>query len=1035
MKYRQASPRNEWKEYTEEHGKILRYLEQAVTDIKNKEERDPVALVGPYRTGKTQLLYEIFTYAWEEKQTPALYTSANNIFRKFEHRSEEDKDIATWLSEEVTRQAEALANGEAVDWLPNWDSPEQRDEFLSSVNSSDIDNTANAILLVDEIEQAYTTLREGDFVDDDNPLRVLLDDTTGVFQIWAFGLVSAYELGEADYARFDEQRLPILDVDNVKHTLEEHGKDPRLATGIWWLSRGRIGWTNKLVDESPTSLEGIADWVQERSEDEFEGVTPIKSNVWSDSNIPVSSWDEARRAVIFLEDSLDSWKISHETGDAISGDNISSLSLEIIEDITTVDLSGTAKGLIEENLERLTRNLVPADQPTSNEQKFLPANILNEFEDVKGFISLLSDLIVSFEGSTDARADATRVLQSIERDPSEFQSQWGERFYNYIEESEGISAWCPRPAIINQAYPPVAVDPTQLTGKSRENLENDLNRGIEVESPISEIGIEQEIRFCPNKETLFNEFRAAKKPRALNKNYILFTTQNEEDIDLSNSDYRLKDLNRVHLVPWGATRLWDFVVHLNTYLDNEHDMEPPISEHKINTAISEETNRENRSTISTLFEQLNNITETKARNGVDKFLDYYSRRDANQPIWSEDLAGTAGPPDNPPAVYGQGSISRHALAYTLACSRFDIDGFESVADISSVLYEGTQDGYLRNEGNDFGFTQFVDDTLTDQGVTGELERLWRKYRTEERTRDPSIEHFQKLMVELSIESESTDNDLDELWEVLTDMDAQEEDVPVINNTAFGGTLPSRFAWGLLLEEMAVQRNDEVLTAAQSLKESTESLKTRLEDLREDIQTKNEKLEPPDDFGNKVVIRGERIEQRESHLSDIEERIDSLIELCEDHKGFSGIGEVYNIIISSYIRGFERDVSLIEGTLLRTTLMGVDNLLGAYEQTKDEIEDNREIYEYIQMDKEEVVSEFESSLDDMFNFVKIAGSDSIPPTSQETIEEIDESTEESADMLRQLRKTIDELQRKINNQKQKQQELSEQFASLAETVSR
>jgi hypothetical protein len=171
-----------------------------------------------------------------------------------------------------------------------------------------------------------------------------------------------------------------LDSENIQNKLSEKEKDERLATGIWWLSRGRIGWANKLVNEAPSSLQDVGEWVRERSEEDFEGVTPIDNNVWNDPKISANKRDDARKSMVFLNDSYEKWSISHDDDDAISAETVSNLSLDIIREISPMELSGDAQELLEKNLDRLSNNYVPAD--SSAEGKYLPANFLNESEDV-----------------------------------------------------------------------------------------------------------------------------------------------------------------------------------------------------------------------------------------------------------------------------------------------------------------------------------------------------------------------------------------------------------------------------------------------------------------------------------------------------------------------------------------------------------------------------------------------------------------------------------------------------------------------------
>jgi len=92
-----------------------------------------------------------------------------------------------------------------------------------------------AILLIDEVEQAYLSVTQRVRADDRSPLRAWLEEET--FKVFAFAAGSLYVLGRADRERLTVRPIPPIHPEAVRKLF------PNLPSGavngMWWLSRGK----------------------------------------------------------------------------------------------------------------------------------------------------------------------------------------------------------------------------------------------------------------------------------------------------------------------------------------------------------------------------------------------------------------------------------------------------------------------------------------------------------------------------------------------------------------------------------------------------------------------------------------------------------------------------------------------------------------------------------------------------------------------------------------------------------------------------
>jgi len=1018
MKQRLASPEKPWADITPQHKSLRKSVEDIIESIDENEpsefDYDPLAVVGPYRAGKTQLLYHSFHCAWNNG-IPALYTDAQSIFDEFE--ASDANTISEWLSDRVTSQIESLLDGDSADWLPNWDSSELEEDFIADVGELESVDTSRVVLLVDEIEQAYTHLRSNDLVDDENPLRVLLDDTQGVYQIWAFGLVSAYEfLGEADYARFEEVRLPLLTVDDVRQRLDDQDKTTEIANGIWWLARGRIGWINKLVEEAPASEEGLSDWISSLGTLNFDGLTPINKEVWTESTVDKNRWDQARRASLFLQGEYEDWQVRGRSGESMTVSDAAGLSLDIILNETSMSLSPDSKEIIERNLKRLCDALSPITESNS-ESRYLPANLITDRAQANGYLDLLEDLILSFEARGERRAKAIGAIEDIDNDT--FRVGWTDRYHNYLADYDG--AWSIKPSIVAEAYPAVGVDPTNLSDSTHKRIEADITSGIQIKGETSRLNCFCEVYFCPNESSLNTVIDLAESSKKLTTTYVVVTPESPSDLGVDPQSIEAVGLKRLTFHEESAERLWDFVVHLYHYVTVENNVSLPITNRKISEIIDDEENREKRNTVQSLYEQIENIANTAQSEAFDNFVEYYSRDGKNQPIWGDDHLDD----DSPPGMYGAGSSARQGLDYSLICSARGLSAEDEFVDLPDVMLEGIDEGYIDVEGQKFGFENFLQYVFTDGLLSSPVQNVRELYIDESVGRDTAVDHLQDYLLEMTEE--------ENLLQRLTDMDSEVGDFDVLSGTSFENQLAPQFLWGVLLDAVAQESEEQVANYVGEIISREQSLIDDLAQISNRITNRNSQLSSHDGMGRGVEIRSDTLSEYEEHIQLVLDLTEVLSDRLDNEPRLSTIAVVYRTVLDSYLHGFDEEVDFIKGTIYDSNLLELKKLEGQYNRFESNLKDLSEHTVYLQKSEDEVEQILRNVGNAVFDFQRPIGDESIAPSDEESFEALIGWAEENSSRLSEYNDQMEKIESLLDERETEQENCTEAFSEFYQTV--
>lgn len=278
-----ASPRNpRWKDLSEEHRLIREKLEKNINNFQKGEATPPLAIVGAYGSGKSELLNLGFRKSWN-LGIPTLYANLEELLENIPDTlspGELTEKISQLIHDQIELIKEKILNEETSNnelFLANIKKDEKILEYFESLKiNEEIVKKAleskKAILLLDEMEQHYRLLLETVPSDDRAPLRDLLEKignkSVSFYLIMSYGLTSAYEsLSGAESRRRSYLYVPLPNPSDFAKYLLGNDKHANL---LWWACRGRPGWLLPLWD----SWEQILNkWENTRLEDLYPTLT------------------------------------------------------------------------------------------------------------------------------------------------------------------------------------------------------------------------------------------------------------------------------------------------------------------------------------------------------------------------------------------------------------------------------------------------------------------------------------------------------------------------------------------------------------------------------------------------------------------------------------------------------------------------------------------------------------------------------------------------------------------------------------------
>lgn len=233
----------------------------------------PIIIEAPFGSGKTQILLELFKYFWKNG-VPALFVNMSELYRDL--KNEGGTTIIDSILGVINKKLDLIIDNldkENVDlsqlYLPKYvNATKVLDLFkIISLDESKVKEYVNeyknnkkpVILLIDEIENEYTEFvhfleeKEGksirDFIDD-------ISNNRKVFIIMAFGRKSYYDVFLASLKDYSVQRrvyvisIPTFSPDSFKTIYSN--LNGISSNSLWWLTRGRIGWTEYIIKQLPS---------------------------------------------------------------------------------------------------------------------------------------------------------------------------------------------------------------------------------------------------------------------------------------------------------------------------------------------------------------------------------------------------------------------------------------------------------------------------------------------------------------------------------------------------------------------------------------------------------------------------------------------------------------------------------------------------------------------------------------------------------------------------------------------------------------
>lgn len=893
LETRKASLDRVWQPLTDEHKDQLERAEDTIADFGRGEVVDPLAIVGAYRSGKTQLLYHLFNTAWEQG-IPAFYISdPGKMMTSF--AAADETDLNDWIRSEIDIQLAAYASGRSEDvlWFPNV-STQTKERFVGDRGGAiDTDETVRTALLFDEVEQSYKEFIRVLDKDDKNPLRKINDGLQDSVKVWSFGMISAFEfIGEADWGRLREVRIPPLGVADVRDLLNEQRPDlVPLANVLWWLARGRTGLIIKLIDQLPDNIDSDAvSWLRDLAETDFRE-TRLIDNRWV--NLDSQDWEPAIRALLFLENGLNEWQITDDT--ALTATQCSKLAVNIIKEEYSFEEASedhqSAQGILDRNLNRVLSGLAVS------ESALFPTLGLADPDQADAMLSLVSDMIVSFEPAGQPR---TVAIEAIDGAKGAFHTRWEDQVATKRSRNKRITTAAPTK--VQSAFPPIAVNPERISDRDTADLEATMERGLTVDTS-AEISDSIRVAFCPTAETFEAEQTAVTESYDITAPTVLVIPEDHNfEIDNTVNDmYQRHDLLKIQTHK--SNRFWKFILNFFGRLDGSEAFADPyrVNPAKLTDVLESCTEREIRNTVETLYDQLRQVAVDQGETLARQYREAYSLADSEALLWNESRLNGMKP------FWSSGKFveSTVALSYLLVlCPEYESD--RAYAGLHEPLTSGIENDLVPTGASGFQFKSYLDNLFTQSSYSKTITSEREHYRVNGELA-PAVQHLRDALSDLVSHAGSTDviQHLDDPQVSIGD-----EDLPTVPNglTHLGYGLFR----ALLISALVDGADAEIDIAARlSTVENmvTEEVET-LQECRDEIQAFDDRFNPPAsaDVGNWVSIDTDELDQYEDNFVALLEGIRDLVSKVSSDPSAGSVGYHYWFLLHAYLETIRPEIS-------------------------------------------------------------------------------------------------------------------------------
>jgi hypothetical protein len=892
LETRKASLDRDWQPLTNKHEEELERAENTIAEFGRGGVVDPIAIVGAYRSGKTQLLYHLFETAWE-REIPAFYISdPGEMIASF--ASEDETDLNEWIRSEINDQLEAYDAGRPKDvrWFPNV-SAQRKEDFVSEHGGDiDIDETVRTALLFDEVEQSYQDFIQVLDKDDKNPLRKINDGLQDTVKIWSFGMISAFEfIGEADWGRMREVRIPPLEVSDIRKLLDQERPDlVELDNVLWWLARGRTGLIIKLIDQLPDDTEEEAvNWLRGLAETNFRE-TSLINNRWV--NLDSENWEPAIRALLFMKDGLDEWQITDDRGLTVT--QCSELAIDIIKEEYEFEdskIHQSALEILDRNFERVFSGLAVTDSA------LFPTFGLADQDQGEALLSLVSDIIVSFEPAAPARTVAIEAIDTVK---GSFHYRWGNLAYS--KDSRFSTVTTAAPTVVKSAFPPIAVNPERISEGTTEDLREKMDRGISVDTAS---GNSHKVRvvFCPSIETFEAEKTEVVQSYDITTPTVLVIPEGRDfETESTEADlYQRHDL--LDIQTHQSNRFWTFVVHLFDQMEEMSTITNPyrVTPGKMTEVIEARTDREIRNTIETLYDQLRQVNVNLGRALEDRYREAYSLPDSEELLWNESrLDGM-----NPYWSSGKFVESTVALSYLLVLSP-DYETDREYWSIHESLAQGVDDELVPAGSSGFQFKSYLDNSFTRNGFSNAVSTERAHYRIDGRLA-PAVRQLRNALSDLVSHAGSTD--------VIKQIDDPEvsigdKDLPVVPDdlTHLGYALLR----AILVSGLVDQETPEIdiVRRLQEIENRVDDQIDTLYQSQNDVRTLDDRFESPkaSDVDNWISLDTDQLDEYEENLVTLREGVRDLISKVSSDFSAGSVGYHYWFLLDAYLETLRPEVT-------------------------------------------------------------------------------------------------------------------------------
>jgi len=545
----------EYETLTKKHEIIKSQLEKALSQYLKKRKGKPAMIQGPYGSGKTQLLYHLFKFTWENGGV-GIYTHLEKIIPAQETGPSK---YADYLKELMNREVDLLRKGESK--LMTGKVEDYAVTHIGQINS----DNSSIVLFVDEFEQLYKLLDETVDTDDHSPMREVIarvnNGEAGFYLVLAFAPVSFYEFskGEAQTGRLLPIILPIIEPKTFRAVFGE------ISNLIWWMGRGRYRGVSRIQDILKTNVSNISEISRKelldvsRNMGSIGGVNALEQFEMIEK---IDDFDSFRNFLIHLEPKDEGGEIYAGGIKVVKKCRIYNNQRRNLNDVLEKLLRGSEVSKVTDISYYLS---VILDALSTSDGK-IP--LFTVSDDWKELLTMVEEIILEFEGENRLPSEDLKLLQDNISDFS----------YNIrrnAEDSDDLrEGYCITPEFLHTLFPFPTSSPNLITDKKwseqRENLGDQTYLGREERDGIS-------VFFFLNEDKI-RDFLTQESKSFLKETKVLVAVNlgREKDFKKPKLAQWLENEGRLRVIPTTGI-LSDFLVSFFYWIRNEKGDSLPIT--------------------------------------------------------------------------------------------------------------------------------------------------------------------------------------------------------------------------------------------------------------------------------------------------------------------------------------------------------------------------------------------------------------------------------------------------------------------------